>query len=93
MSPRARSQEEDPEEGAEPEQTAEEAQEAWRAAAEKNAEIGKPGQALSGKTKSLQYSGPDDQVVVGIGTLKSGESYDVPVEWAESLVAGSPHWK
>ena len=49
---------------------------------------------LSGKTVKLKYSGPSGQVVAGLGTaLEEGESYEVPVEMADGLIAGSSWWE
>jgi hypothetical protein len=46
------------------------------------------------KTKTLKYTGPPNQAVVGIDEeLVAGESYEVPEELADSLVAGSAHWE
>lgn len=47
----------------------------------------------SGKTKKLTYTGPAGQVVTGLPELITGEEYDVPVEIADSLVAGSVFWE
>jgi len=48
----------------------------------------------SGKTVKLKYNGPAGQVVAGLGVaLESGESYDVPEEIADGLVAGSAFWE
>ena len=47
----------------------------------------------SGKTKKVKYTGPPGQVVLGVGELKPGESYELPEEMADGLVAGSPHWE
>lgn len=48
----------------------------------------------SGKTVSLTYNGPPDQFVGGLGfKLEPGESYDVPEEMAEGLLAGSANWE
>ena len=46
-----------------------------------------------GKTVKLKYDGPSGQVVAGLGVaLEPGESYDVPEEMAEGLLAGSVFW-
>lgn len=48
----------------------------------------------SGKTVTLTYNGPPGQSVVGLGAvLEPGESYDVPEEIADGLVAGSAFWE
>jgi hypothetical protein len=48
----------------------------------------------SGKTVKLTYTGPPDQAVVGLNeVLEEGNTYDVPEELAEGLVAGSAWWE
>ena len=45
------------------------------------------------KTRTVTYNGPPGQQVIGIGKLEPGESYEVPAEMADALVAGSAHWE
>lgn len=48
----------------------------------------------SGKTVKLTYNGPSGQSVIGLGAeLEPGESYDVPEEIADGLLAGSAFWE
>jgi len=60
----------------------------------KNPEAEPESDEPSGKTVKLTYTGPPGQTVAGLGfVLEEGESYDVPEELAEGLVAGSAFWE
>ena len=50
--------------------------------------------ADGGKTVTLKYTGPPGQSNRAVGqTLEPGESYEVPAELAEAMVAGSKFWE
>lgn len=44
--------------------------------------------------KTVKYVGPDGQVNLDVGKpLVNGESYELPAELADHLVASSVHWE
>lgn len=46
-----------------------------------------------GKTMDLKWSGPDGQVVIGLGSIEHGKTYEIEEKLAKSLLRSSQHWK